>query len=378
MNKNSLNSNFTINDTSLIKGFAIMLMVIHHIYAFPERFSPSLANIPFLLLGSNSIELFIGQLGNFCIPIFLFLSGYGLFKSQNKYNWLLHIRRIFIEYWVVFLLFVPVGFLLYYNNLLNSGSDFSKFIPSTDVSRYEFSWGAILNNLFAYNTSFNSEWWFVFLYVELLLVFPFLRQFIRESSFFFSIGALLLIIVLSSLDHLLFNYDNLFLSRLSTLLLWLPSFLSGMISSKYNIFEWVELKLKSYPKTIVFHVVVFVILSVLVLVSLHFRLARYSLFYLVASFLMPLYIYIVLVVIKGLKLNRVFSFLGKHSLNIWLIHTFICYYYFQSIIIFFQYYFLAFFVTLLLSLLSSVLISPIQKVVIEKLFISKSNLDVSK
>lgn len=45
----------------------------------------------------------------------------------------------------------------------------------------------------------------------------------------------------------------------------------------------------------------------------------------------PLFIYLFVVFFRLIgNVNKVFLFFGKHSMNMWLIHSFFCYYYFQK------------------------------------------------
>lgn len=47
--------------------------------------------------------------------------------------------------------------------------------------------------------------------------------------------------------------------------------------------------------------------------------------------LTPLFIYVFAVFLRAIgRASKVFAFFGKHSMNMWLIHTFFCYYYFQK------------------------------------------------
>ena len=59
--------------------------------------------------------------------------------------------------------------------------------------------------------------------------------------------------------------------------------------------------------------------------------------------------------------KKVLQFLGKHSLNIWLIHTWICYYLFKDVIYGFRWPMLIFVITLLLSIIVSLLVEFIYK-----------------
>lgn len=45
----------------------------------------------------------------------------------------------------------------------------------------------------------------------------------------------------------------------------------------------------------------------------------------------PLFIYIFVVFFRAIgSANQVFLFFGKHSMSMWLTHSFFCYYYFQT------------------------------------------------
>ena len=58
--------------------------------------------------------------------------------------------------------------------------------------------------------------------------------------------------------------------------------------------------------------------------------------------------------------NKILIYLGKHSMNMWLIHTFFCYYYFQEMVFMPRYSILILLWTILLSLTSSVIIEKMK------------------
>lgn len=61
--------------SNMVKGMAILMMIMHHIWGFPEK-------IPGLLL--SNIEVQIGSAAKICVSIFMFLSGYGLYYTFEK------------------------------------------------------------------------------------------------------------------------------------------------------------------------------------------------------------------------------------------------------------------------------------------------------
>ena len=66
----------TREESQEIKGIAILLMLFHHLFAFSDR-------IPNGLHYSN-FTVTLAKFGNVCVPIFLFISGYGLAKTKKK------------------------------------------------------------------------------------------------------------------------------------------------------------------------------------------------------------------------------------------------------------------------------------------------------
>lgn len=72
---------FGVCDSNMVKGFAIILMVYHHLFRLPE-FSAQF-NLSFYPFNVN----FIAELTTFfklCVPLFVFISGYGLLYAYKK------------------------------------------------------------------------------------------------------------------------------------------------------------------------------------------------------------------------------------------------------------------------------------------------------
>lgn len=129
--------------SNMVKGIAVLMMIMHHIWGFPEK-------IPGLLL--SNIEVQIGSAAKICVSIFMFLSGYGLYYTFYKKGEIRVWRRvwsIYKRFWQVFFIFVPIGFLFL----------------SKPFAIQEF-----LQNMFCLKFGYNHEWWFLGTYIEFLLV----------------------------------------------------------------------------------------------------------------------------------------------------------------------------------------------------------------
>ena len=79
---------FSRQDTKALKGVAILLMLMHHSMAFPDRipqkyeFAVSSSGLKHLIL--------VGSFGKICVAIFMFLGGLGMAKQiqANKFHFL--------------------------------------------------------------------------------------------------------------------------------------------------------------------------------------------------------------------------------------------------------------------------------------------------
>lgn len=159
--------------SDMVKGMAVLMMIMHHLWAFPER-------IPGLAL--SNLEIQIGSAAKICVSIFMFLSGYGLYYTFSKKGSIRVWHRfwnIYKRFWQVFFIFVPIGFLFL----------------SKPFSIQEF-----LQNLFCLKFSYNHEWWFLGTYIELLIVLPVVLLTDKKKCFpYFVVGSAILLRSLSNI-----------------------------------------------------------------------------------------------------------------------------------------------------------------------------------
>ena len=76
MKNNSLE--LTLNDTMLLKGIALLLLLAHHL------FYQGIGYNDVHLYGSHYLVKEIGIISKLCVDIFVFLSGYGLTVNVDK------------------------------------------------------------------------------------------------------------------------------------------------------------------------------------------------------------------------------------------------------------------------------------------------------
>lgn len=151
------------NETKQMYGIAILMMLCLHLFraADPTNYF-SILNIVF---GKNAL-LYIANFCGICVAIYAFITGYGFseyskrkkfwysssdFKELSRYI-IKHIVGLYRKYWLVFLIFVPFGYL-------------TKSYDGYGIK-------TIVLSLLGLDSSFCGAWWYVWQYVVLCTVFP--------------------------------------------------------------------------------------------------------------------------------------------------------------------------------------------------------------
>jgi len=320
---------FTKTHTQIAKGIAITLMMIHHLFRFPERIL-KVTYISILPIGNTNLEYLLGDFGNICIAMYLFLSGFGLYMStQKKENFTLidsakKARAFLTNYWVAFIVFVPIGLIWF-----------------RDSTRYNFNLAGFLANFFTLSSSYNSEWWFVRLYIELLLLFPIIKEILKKgikASLIIIFSCYMVAIIMEVIPAMVPGLSNLKKNLLyldiRNILFWQFSFCSGFIIAKENMFSRInsviaskKLNTKAFSVT-----VILAIIGVRIGATYLFQFIGKGNATYVDCILAPPFLLICTNLIINNKSKSIFSTLGVHSTNMWLTHTFFCFYYFQKIV----------------------------------------------
>lgn len=322
---------FSSKHTQMAKGLAILLMVWHHLFAFPDRIK-NVSYQSLLYIDGTPIEQYIGDFGKICVAMFLFLSGYGLYKVYEKnqsFTLQDSIKRIgnFLKYYyAVFIIFIPIGLIFFQSN--------PDFQWDTTVFFY---------NLFVLEATYNGEWWFVPLYIELIILFPFLIKFVKKSPtlvvYIAFIGFYLASFTIGLRDYFPDNeLIRILLYLVGILLGWQLVFVTGVLCAKLQFFEKIDMYLKKFHLDNKFFYLLmilicffnrqFILEEIVDVGDISFMYNNYN----IADFMIaPVFIFFFIKLISGIRLiEAAFFTLGKHSTVIWLTHTFFVYYYFQE------------------------------------------------
>ena len=153
--------NFSRNDTKVIKGVAICLMLYHHLFAFPDRIAQDLVYFSAFDIGGSSAAYLIGNFGQICVCVFFLLGGYGTYLSCSRSSRLIptvaqKIRGLYAAYWKVFAIMIPVCVI--------AG------VPGITVDVK-----TLLFNVTGLKITYCGEWWFFTTYIALMLFYPVLH-----------------------------------------------------------------------------------------------------------------------------------------------------------------------------------------------------------
>ncbi len=106
-------------DTRVLKGIAILLMLIHHLF-YDESMEGMFGDVS--IFGFHVVHE-MGGWSKVCVSIFVVLSGYGLEvttkdKEMNLVSFYKHrFKKLMLNYWFVWLLTVPIGIFVFGHSL---------------------------------------------------------------------------------------------------------------------------------------------------------------------------------------------------------------------------------------------------------------------
>ena len=290
---------FSKENTKQVKGAAIFCMIAFHLFGFPERVPSNIDHSWFGCPITKALQI--------CVPIYLFMAGYGLqsIAAKGIVTWIgiaRRLRKLYASYWWIISPFVVLGLLIGY---------------------YSFDVKEILCNYIGLTSSYNGEWWFFSLYVELLMLFYFISRIRLEWKRYLVLMITILFITRGAIKFLHWNECIIYQRHLKMILVDLNIFMLGCFYSKFDIFG------RLYNKY-AFLFDNYMVAPLLLVFPLLVR-AYVPMIGITELFVVPIFIIGVVNVCKLRGGGKFFSFLGRHSMNLWLIHSFFIYYYLNSI-----------------------------------------------
>ena len=275
---------FDLRITNVCKGVAICLMLCYHCFE--------------LYTVTNPIEFSLQRGGNLCVPIFCFLSGFGLMRVKLRGSGvkmdLFHFVKLEINFLCVAAIWILFACLL-------EGLGFDKVYPNGWFPQFFFD----ILGFEAPGRCFCPTWWFMGAIIPLYLAFPFLSWLCRKS------WPLLLVVALCAM----FVVDPPRVVRNIGRCTW--PFALGMVMAQGGVMEKIQKSLSLLSA---------IGLTVVTILAYYFRttLAFISICEGFIALILVFGIYVMdsAFVSKVKGLEWILIFLGKHSMNIFLIHSY--------------------------------------------------------
>ena len=269
------------------------MMIAYHLCGCPERYNEVHPD----WYGNQIAKALV-----LCVPIYLFISGYGLqcggtFGIEKLWK---RLKKLYATFWWVFVPFVCVGIFVGYYHIPNSIPDF-------------------LMNFMGLTYRYNTEWWFLGIYLGQLLGFLLLSRLNVRCFYYLFIMFLLFVgsrFILKSAIEMNFWIEM--------FLIYLNIFMLGVFFAKFDVFKNLGKFLP--PKN-------WILICGLGGVIMSVVLRAYSPSVGIVELIsVPLFVGSVNCLSDRLSIIKtIFSFLGKHSTNLWLIHSFFIFYYLNHI-----------------------------------------------
>lgn len=285
------------SNSLILKGGGIIMMLIHHLFYIQNGLYDDVH-----LFGDHYLVQEIGIFCKLCVALFVFLSGYGLMISHKdkeieplkfyKYRF----KKLYFNYWFIWLIFVPIGVFVFHRT-------FSEVYGSHALIKAGLEFLGIYN-LFG-GLGYNPTWWFYSCIIVLYLLFPFLEKINRKWPYLFASAVMVfplfafLPVVCSFARYLLPFVVGMWMASM-------PKATFDRISSGQIIITLFGLAaVRNFSNSLT------PIVDTLMCVGLALLISKLQ----------------VPKLIRG-----IFESLGKHSMNIFMFHTFIFYYWFRDLI----------------------------------------------
>ena len=337
----------SLSQTSSLKGIALIALLVHHLFYLRTGKYDDIH-----LTGNLYLFNQIGLICKVCVSLFVFLSGYGLTVVADKTGIInkrtFYVRRftkLMSNYWLIWLLFVPIG-------IFFIGRSFADVYAGHSIGCCLIADLAGLSTALGW-PSYNATWWFYSCIIMLYLLFPFIYQVIRKSL----LGTCILLAVSIGIVFCPLTLIQPIRYYLITFILGIL-FANQLVINNLIIFSgrWKILTRCMEGHALKGEKVIWILLMLVTLIIRNF--IPYSLLF---DSVICLAIYFVYININWIKrFDKVLGFLGKHSFNIFLFHTFIYKIYWPEVIFWSRNPLVIFAMLLCISLLISIAIEYIK------------------
>lgn len=289
-----INNAFNKENCFYIKAIAIILMIVHHFFGFPDWL---LANNLYYSIGNiagRPIEVFIGEICKICVCIFLFITGYGTYITLNNKKTKIKIKycfskclKLLLMYWISLIIFV---------------------IPIISIFS-KISLKLIISNILLRDTSLIYTSWYVVFYIIAMIYTLIYTNFDKKKS-----------IILDFIVGFGVPFVLYFLKPDSLFSHYYPTFMMGYLFSKYKLFNKFEkININIIIKILFLFIALIGLFIVRLLIGDSFGPIS------MITFIGPFVCYILALlvsIVSNIKcIKSILSFLAKYSTWYWFVHS---------------------------------------------------------
>lgn len=272
---------------------------------------------PLVFIGKQPVSYYISLFSDACVPIFAFVSGYGLYFSYlNNKEPYLHknkerTKKLYVRYWIILVLFaVFLGWLL-------------------NKEGYPGSWQKFVLNLTGVQTSYNGAWWFFSTYILFIFTSRFWFKLLDRANPYLYLAGLLFIYLIAFYFRIYKSnlFGNFFLDWFHThsalYFCTLFQFMMGAFTLKY---QW-HAKVSDLFAKIKYRNLL-AISGIVLLIIFHGIVPNF----IISPFTALGFVFLFLQMNFGKRVENGLDFFTPHATNLWLIHMFFYLIYFKEII----------------------------------------------
>lgn len=291
----SIQITFGKDKTAIIKGFAIVFMILLHVFGGSGWYEN---DIPM-----NHNEGLIRFMHSFqiCVGIFAFMIGYGYAFSKNKdfsYS-AKHVKQLLTVFWTILFIFaLPAGL---------------KTLCASDNGA-----GLLFLNMFGIDETLIWVSWFIFLYIWAMIVMPFAGRLMDQRPFLWFI----LLTGLSLVSQFaIWHYVSYFNNRagwhaLFVCFSWTPTILLGYLFAREELFQ--KIRIPNHRLVPVVAIIIVAVTLWLKMVMPGIKILNFDIIY------APVIILCILVVFSQYPMkwfSKVMAELGDKSVYMWFTHA---------------------------------------------------------
>ena len=168
----------TLQDTFFLKGLAIIMMLIHHLFWVQNGLFDDIQ-----LYGKHYLVNEIGIFSKLCVVLFVFLSGYGLTVQAEqrggvgelKRFYIKRLKKLYLNYWFIWIAFVPIS-------VLSFGISFQDVYQSNVSLHLVLDLLGIHRLIYHDILCYNPTWWFYSCIIVLYLLFPLMYKMMKKDA----------------------------------------------------------------------------------------------------------------------------------------------------------------------------------------------------